>query len=70
MKITAQDLLRLGIVDAIVPEATGGAHRDRDGAIRAAGDAIADALSRFDGMSPEQIRDQRAQKFLEIGRKL
>ena len=39
MKITAQDLLRLGVIDAIIPEATGGAHRDRDSAIRLAGDA-------------------------------
>src|SRR6478735_366539 len=50
MKITAQDLLRLGVIDAIVPEATGGAHRDREGAVRAAGDAIADSLAQFDGL--------------------
>ncbi len=37
MKITAQDLLRLGVIDGIIPEATGGAHRDREAAIRAAG---------------------------------
>src|SRR5215203_3195175 len=44
MKITAQDLLRLGVLDAIVPEPTGGAHRDPQGAIAATGEAIADAL--------------------------
>ena len=70
MKITAQDLLRLGIIDAIVSEATGGAHRDRDAAIRAVGDAVAASLTLFDGLSPNQIRDRRAEKFLEIGRKL
>ena len=70
MKITAQDLYRLGIIDVIVPEATGGAHRDRDGAIAAAGEALARALEAFDGLSPDEIRDRRAQKFLEIGRRL
>src|SRR3954471_19595873 len=70
MKITAQDLLRLGIIDTIVPEATGGAHRDRDAAIASAGDALATALAEFDGMGAAEIRDRRAAKFLEIGRKL
>ncbi|MEQ4597288.1 MAG: acetyl-CoA carboxylase carboxyl transferase subunit alpha, partial [Methylobacteriaceae bacterium] len=70
MKITAQDLLRLGIIDSIVPEATGGAHRDRQAALNATGDAIARALAEFEGLSPDEVRDRRAQKFLEIGRKL
>jgi acetyl-CoA carboxylase carboxyl transferase subunit alpha len=70
MKITAQDLLRLGVIDGIIPEATGGAHRDRDSAIRLAGDAIAESLAQFDGLSPVEIRDRRAEKFLEIGRRL
>src|SRR5690242_9118861 len=70
MKFTAQDLLRLGVIDAIIPEATGGAHRDREAAIRAAGDAIADALAQFDGLSPVEVRDRRAEKFLAIGRTL
>ncbi|MEG9529688.1 MAG: acetyl-CoA carboxylase carboxyltransferase subunit alpha, partial [Hyphomicrobiales bacterium] len=70
MKITAQDLLRLGVIDTIIPEATGGAHRDREGAIRAAGDAIAESLAPFDGLTPAEIRDRRAEKFLAIGRTL
>lgn len=70
MKITAQDLLRLGIIDSIVPEATGGAHRDRQAALDATGDAIARALAEFEGLSRDEVRDRRAQKFLEIGRKL
>ncbi|MCJ2116823.1 acetyl-CoA carboxylase carboxyltransferase subunit alpha [Methylobacterium sp. J-001] len=70
MKITAQDLLRLGVIDGIIPEATGGAHRDREAAIRGAGDAIADALAQFEGLSPVEIRDRRAEKFLAIGRTL
>ena len=70
MKITAQDLQRLGVIDAIVPEPTGGAHRDPDSAIRAAGEAVAAALSDLGTLDPEALRDHRARKFLEIGRKL
>jgi acetyl-CoA carboxylase carboxyl transferase subunit alpha len=70
MKITAQDLSGLGVVDAIVPEPVGGAHRDPPAAIAAAGDAIAQALAELSGLGPEALRDGRAQKFLEIGRRL
>jgi acetyl-CoA carboxylase carboxyl transferase subunit alpha len=69
MKITAQDLLRLGVIDTIVPEPTGGAHRDPQGAITLAGNAIADALRDLGNMGPDEIRDHRAEKFLAIGRK-
>jgi acetyl-CoA carboxylase carboxyl transferase subunit alpha len=70
MKITAQDLLRLGVIDAIVPEPTGGAHRDRRGAVAAAGDAIAAALGDLDGLDRNAIRAHRADKFQAIGRNL
>ncbi len=70
MKITAQDLLRLGVIDAIVTEPAGGAHRDPDAAIRAAGEAIENALKDLGNMGPDQLRDHRAEKFLNIGRKL
>jgi acetyl-CoA carboxylase carboxyl transferase subunit alpha len=70
MKITAQDLLRLGVLDAIVPEPTGGAHRDPQGAIERAGEAISDALRDLGNMGPGQLREHRAEKFLAIGRKL
>jgi acetyl-CoA carboxylase carboxyl transferase subunit alpha len=70
MKITAQDLLRLGVVDGIVPEPPGGAHRDPSAAIAATGAAVADALRDLGNMGPDQVRDHRAAKFLEIGRKL
>ncbi|WP_183751287.1 acetyl-CoA carboxylase carboxyltransferase subunit alpha [Pseudochelatococcus contaminans] len=70
MKITAQDLLRLHIIDAIVPEPTGGAHRDPETAIRTAGDAIAASLQELSGLSEEAIKRDRADKFLDIGRKL
>ncbi len=69
MKVTAQDLLRFGIIDAIVPEPPGGAHRDPDFAYAAAGGAIARALGEFDGRSREAVMEARAEKFLAIGRK-
>jgi acetyl-CoA carboxylase carboxyl transferase subunit alpha len=70
MKITAQDLLRLGVIDGIVPEPTGGAHRATETAIAATGEAIAGALSDLGNMGPDQLRDHRADKFMAIGRKL
>jgi acetyl-CoA carboxylase carboxyl transferase subunit alpha len=70
MKITAQDLLKFGIIDAIVPEPVGGAHRDPATAIQWTGDAIESSLRGMDNMSPEQIRTAREDKFLAIGRKI
>ncbi len=70
MKITAQDLLKFGIIDRIVQEPTGGAHRDGQAAINRAGDAIAAALGDLAGLSGEDIVAQRADKFLAIGRNL
>jgi acetyl-CoA carboxylase carboxyl transferase subunit alpha len=70
MKITAQDLLRLGVLDAIVPEPSGGAHRDPQGAIARTGEAIADALRDLGNMGPAELREHRAEKFLAIGRNL
>jgi acetyl-CoA carboxylase carboxyl transferase subunit alpha len=70
MKITSGDLMRLGVVDGVVPEPLGGAHRAPEEAIAAAGEAISRQLARFAGMSAEQVRDQRRRKFLGIGRGL
>jgi len=70
MKITAQDLLKFGIIDKIVQEPTGGAHRDGQAAINRAGDAIAAALSDLAGLSGDDIVAKRADKFLAIGRNL
>jgi acetyl-CoA carboxylase carboxyl transferase subunit alpha len=70
MKITAQDLLRLGIIDGIVTEPMGGAHRDPQAAIEAAGNAIEEALTDLGNMGPAELLDHRAEKFLNIGRKL
>ncbi len=70
MKITAQDLLKFGIIDRIVSEPTGGAHRDREAVIARAGEALASALSEMAGLSPDELVDRRAEKFLAIGRSL
>jgi acetyl-CoA carboxylase carboxyl transferase subunit alpha len=70
MKITAQDLLRLGVIDSIVTEPTGGAHREPETAIKSTGDAIEGAFKDLGNMGPAQIQDHRAEKFLAIGRKL
>jgi acetyl-CoA carboxylase carboxyl transferase subunit alpha len=69
MKITAQDLAKFGIIDAIVPEPVGGAHRDPQAAIRAAGDAIEAALVDLGRLDAEGLRNHRADKFLAMGRK-
>jgi acetyl-CoA carboxylase carboxyl transferase subunit alpha len=70
MKVTAQDLDQLGVIDVIITEPVGGAHRDRDAIIKATGDAIARALAEFDGKSPAEIRRQRQSRFMEIGKSL
>ena len=56
MKITAQDLDQLGVIDVIITEPVGGAHRDRESIMKATGDAIARALAEFDGKSPAEIQ--------------
>lgn len=70
MKITAQDLLRFGVIDAIVSEPLGGAHRDPAAAIVRVGDAVEEALQGFDGMTADDVRRLRREKFLAIGRAL
>jgi acetyl-CoA carboxylase carboxyl transferase subunit alpha len=70
MKITAQDLIKFGVIDAIVSEPLGGAHRDPAAAFAATGDAIAEALRAFAGLDGEALRQQRREKFLAIGKNL
>jgi acetyl-CoA carboxylase carboxyl transferase subunit alpha len=70
MKITAQDLVRFGVVDAVVAEPTGGAHRDPAAAITAAGEAIGDALAELRGLDRATIVRLRREKFTAIGRTL
>jgi acetyl-CoA carboxylase carboxyl transferase subunit alpha len=68
MKITAQDLARFGVIDQIVAEPVGGAHRDPQSAIAATGQAIADALTSLGNLDRSEVRRQRREKFLAIGR--
>jgi acetyl-CoA carboxylase carboxyl transferase subunit alpha len=68
MKITAEDMVRFGIIDSIVPEPVGGAHRDPQAAIAAAGDAVAGALAELSGLDRMAVRNQRREKFLTMGR--
>jgi acetyl-CoA carboxylase carboxyl transferase subunit alpha len=68
MKITAQDMVRFGVIDTVVPEPTGGAHRDPAAAIAVAGEAIANALSELRPLDRDTVRRQRREKFLAMGR--
>ncbi len=68
MKITAQDLERFAIIDRIVTEPIGGAHRDPPAAIAATGEAIASALDELKGLDRDAVRRERREKFLAIGR--
>ena len=70
MRITAQDLVRFGVIDGVVAEPVGGAHRDPQAVISAVGNVIAETLIDFDGQSPDQIRRARRVKYLAIGRDL
>jgi acetyl-CoA carboxylase carboxyl transferase subunit alpha len=67
MKITAQDLLELNVIDGIVPEPVGGAHRAPESAIMGTGDAIETALRDLDAFGPEELRRKRREKYLAIG---
>jgi acetyl-CoA carboxylase carboxyl transferase subunit alpha len=67
MKVTAQDLARLGVIDTIVPEPLGGAHRDAAAAIAALGAAIEAALGDLDRLDRAALKDDRRRKFLAMG---
>ncbi|HEX5845145.1 MAG TPA: acetyl-CoA carboxylase carboxyltransferase subunit alpha [Rhodoplanes sp.] len=68
LKITADDLLRFGVIDAIVREPVGGAHRDPAATIRAAGEAVALAFEELRALDRDMVRQRRREKFLAIGR--
>lgn len=70
MKITAQDLLRLGVVEEVVPEPLGGAHRDPETIVGAVGDAVSRALGELSLMEAGALKAARAARFLAIGRTL
>lgn len=68
MKITGPDLIDLKIVDRLIPEPVGGAHSDRAAAIANVGDVLAEELEGMKGLSPEELRRRRAERFYAIGR--
>lgn len=70
MKITAQDLIDLKIIDDIIPEPMGGAHRDSMLAMQRVGDAINSALSGLEGLPGDELKKRRRDRFLQIGRSL
>jgi acetyl-CoA carboxylase carboxyl transferase subunit alpha len=69
LRLTAQDLKTLGVIDRIIPEPRGGAQRDRKAAIEAVGKALAEMLKELDGRPPAQLVKDRRQKFLGMGTK-
>ena len=68
MKLSAKDLLKLKVIDEIIPEPLGGAHRDRDLMLENLKISITQNLNYFKDMSPEEIANERKNKFLKIGR--
>ncbi|MCA1368028.1 acetyl-CoA carboxylase carboxyltransferase subunit alpha [Ensifer aridi] len=70
MKITAEDLKSLGVIDGIIPEPVGGAHRDPEAVISRTGTVIADALKELSARNGDELRSDRRQKYLNIGRNL
>ena len=69
LKLTAQDLLALGVIDEVVPEPLGGAHRDREAALEAMGEALDNALEPLVDQEGAVLRRLRREKFLEMGKK-
>ena len=70
MKITSDDLMKLGVIDEIIDEPLGGAHRERSQAIMQAKIAIVDSINELSSLSPPELRKHRREKFLKIGRDL
>jgi acetyl-CoA carboxylase carboxyl transferase subunit alpha len=66
MRVTAGDLKQLGVIDRIVEEPLGGAHRNKAAAIASLGEAIREELEVFSNLSPDEIKAQRRRKFLSI----
>ncbi len=69
LRLTAQDLNKLGVCDEIIKEPLGGAHRNRDATIEAVGKALTKMLGQLDGKSAEKVRSDRRKKYLDLGSK-
>ena len=68
MKLTAKDLLDLKIIDEIIPEPVGGAHRDKDLILESVKNSIENYLQKFNSMGRDEVLSHRKNKFLSIGR--
>jgi len=69
LKLTAEDLLKLGVIDEVVPEPLGGAHRGKEEVVQALGDALEKGLASLGELNGGTLRQQRRDKFLEMGKK-
>lgn len=69
LRLTAQDLEKLGVADQVITEPVGGAQRDRDGAIKSVKSALQKLLAELDGKSGKSLRDLRRKKYLDMGSK-
>jgi acetyl-CoA carboxylase carboxyl transferase subunit alpha len=69
MKVTAQDLKKLEVIDEVIPEPMGGAHRAPDETIDSVGKAVCQALGELSQLDPETLRQRRQEKFLAMGKK-
>lgn len=67
--LTAQDLRRLGVIDEIIPEPAGGAHRNKEEMITRTGDIIAKHLKELSAFSRDELKRKRTEKFMKMGRK-
>ena len=69
MKVTAQDLKKLDVIDDVIPEPMGGAHRSPDEAIDAVGKVVVQAFGELSQFDPDTLRRRRQDKFLAMGKK-
>jgi acetyl-CoA carboxylase carboxyl transferase subunit alpha len=68
LKVTAADLLGLGVIDEIIPEPLGGAHTDPDAAAAALGEAVRRHLAELERLAPDDLIRRRTDKFLAMGK--
>jgi acetyl-CoA carboxylase carboxyl transferase subunit alpha len=69
LRLTTNDLMKLGVADRSIPEPSGGAHRDPKAAISAVGKAITEMLGELDGLKGQELSKARRQKYLDMGSK-
>ena len=69
LRLTAQDLRKLGVADRVIPEPVGGAHRDKQKTIKAVGETIAAMLAELSDLKGKKLIEDRRKKYIEMGRK-